>query len=196
MNAKQILLQYGGEDLESLPDGLRAVVEADADLRSAFLAQREVARLIALKRYETPDPAMAGRVSHRVLLRIQSGDLPAEDVAFAFPSWARVCAASALVAAFSVFSVRELMRQSPVEPVAADPVLADLPAEEPLTPSLRFRHLDPFTTVPTGPVLALGEGLSLEGQLRLREAIELYPFGVSNNVPAQPLLPVSLPLAP
>jgi hypothetical protein len=171
-------------------------VEADANLRDAFLAQRDMARLIALKRYETPEPAQQGRVSHRVLLRIQAGDLPTEDSAFAFPVWARVCAATAMVAAFSVFSVRELVRQNAVEAVSADPVIADAPPVQALTPSLQFRHLDPFTTVPTGPNLALGEDLSPEVQLRLREAVELYPFGVSNSVPAQPLVPVSLPLAP
>ncbi len=168
----------------------------NADDLDAFLAQRDMARLIALKRYEIPDPAQQGRVSHRVLLRIQAGELPAEDSAFAFPTWARVCAATAMVAAFSVFSTRELLRQNEVEPAPADPVLAESPPVEPLSPSLRFRHLDPFTTVPTGPDLALGEAMSLEGQLRLREAVELYPFGVSNNVPAQPLVPVSLPLRP
>lgn len=193
MNSKTILLQYGGEAIDTLPDEIRARVEADPALRQAMQAQHDVARLLALKTHEVADPAMEGRLLHRVRLRIEAGDLPATESAGLFPAWARVAAAALLVAGFSWISVQELLREG--EASAPPEVMASATAE-PLSPALQFRHVDPFTTVPTGPMLAMDPELSKEIQLKLRDAIEANPFGVSNNVPEDNLIPVLNPLGP
>jgi hypothetical protein len=116
MKIKKNLLLHSGTPIEDLPDDIRCQLEADPKLMQEFQEQANVASLIKLKSFEQPDPAMEGRVAHRVSVRIQNGEhLRKESKLDALPDWARMLAVVVFMLSLSVLTHREMLNNSDLE---------------------------------------------------------------------------------
>lgn len=191
MTPKSILRTYGGQALASVPENIRRRIESRPRLREDFEAQARVAALLSLKRYETPDPALEGRLSHRVELRIRNRDFPLEDVRDEFlPEWARMVAVVVFMLGLSVFTHREMLSSDSPPPLASDNLLSnssDFPpfAEGGLPP----RYEDPFSTlVSSSPRDLPFFSDSLNQQVR--ESFDIRPLLETNRHDRLTLLPV------
>lgn len=123
MTEDAIPMQYWGCALEDVPEEIQARLRADPEVLAAFEAQHQVAVLMGLKRYETPDPALEGRLSHRVGLRIENLPPPHKEHVWkhwVVPEWARMVAVVSVMLGLSVLVHREmLMNETELE--VADP---------------------------------------------------------------------------
>jgi len=200
MTSKQILRTYAGTPPEELPEEVRARLESDSALRDELYAQARTARLMGLKRYETPDPAMPGRIRHRLNVRIENGDTSVDPVwrFDAMPEWARMLAVVIVMLGLSVMTHREMLdnetgpagEPAPVE--ATGFALDGGGVGEPV-----FEHMDPFTTYVSFP----GEGenedvLNEVFNPRLRDPYLELGLPSTNRTERTGLLPVFQPLSP
>jgi len=155
MNADDVLMMYAGQPLESLPRELQEVLQADPNALASFEMQARIAGLMALKRGEIPDPALEGRLIHRVGTRIRNhADLAESRRKFfvAPPAWARMVAVITVMLGLSILTHREMLRSELPDAEADIPQLAvtagrDLSAEPAPVPVQSLRHVDAFTTL-------------------------------------------------
>ncbi|MGA0368358.1 MAG: hypothetical protein ACO3N7_02785 [Kiritimatiellia bacterium] len=147
MNKKQLLFSKAGTPLDELPIELRSRIESDPDLLKEFEAQARVASLMRLKNYELQDPAMEGRMLHRVRTKILNGEhLRQEPRLEIFPDWARMVAVVLVMLGMSFLTHREMLD----DPLAAeDPQMAATVLDAPIpTPSpVKLTHYEPFSPV-------------------------------------------------
>lgn len=116
MNKKQILLEHAGTPVADLPEAIKRVVESDPALQQTFHDQARCAALLHLKSYETQDPAMEGRILHRVGLRIRNGEhLRRESTFDALPDWARMVAVVVVMLGLSLMTHREMLEQNEMQ---------------------------------------------------------------------------------
>jgi len=158
MNVEDALLRYAGQPLEKLPDELRVLLEGDRDALSEFQLQSQVATLMALKRYETPDPALEGRLIHRVGTRIRNAPATRPGLSRGFdnlPAWARMAAVVAVMLTLSILTHKEMLRSEAGD--AADATALELAGGGRELADSGFHldpgslnHLDPFTTLLPG----------------------------------------------
>lgn len=167
MNEPTWMQEYAGLPLEEWPEELKSRVEANPEWREAVRLQAETARWIGMKRYELPDPAMEGRVRHRVGIRIRHGASAPRPLVFLdnLPDWARMTAAVVAMLGLSVMTHREMLsngEESSAEGVAQamagaeNPAPAEErtfstleawdPAEATRPPAYLLNHEDPFVT--------------------------------------------------
>lgn len=115
MNKKKILLAYAGTPVADLPESVKALVESDPALLKSFEEQARCAALLKLKQYEIQDPAMEGRMLHRVGVRIRNGEhLRRESTLDALPDWARMVAVVVVMLALSLLTHREMLEHEQV----------------------------------------------------------------------------------
>ncbi len=119
MKPELFLHEIAGKGLEDLSDSERAHLEANPELKKSFLEQQEVAALMGLKRYELQDPAMEGRLIHRVSLRIQNNQLEMPMHQRIVPEWARMAAVVAIMLGLSALTHQQMMKQGSELPDAA-----------------------------------------------------------------------------
>ena len=169
MTEDQTLMKYYGRPLADVPVEIREKIEADPDLLSSFETQCQISRLVALKRYETPDPALEDRLCHRVGIRIRNQPSPVKEPFWAhwvLPEWARMVAVVVIMLGLSVLVHREMLINDAMEEelgglqtseTGVDLPMAGTPDADPMR-SVQFselRHEDAFTTRLPGFSLSL-----------------------------------------
>ena len=81
MKCKQIIKQYGHLRYAELPDHVRGLVDQDPTCREWFAHSDAQRDLLSLKSHEQPEPALHGRVTYKVMTRIEAGErLPAPEL--------------------------------------------------------------------------------------------------------------------
>lgn len=121
MNTKQILMSQAGTPFEELPKEYQERLEADPQKLQEFQEQARVATLMGLKNYEQADPAMEGRVLHRVGIRIRNGEHLRRESRFeALPDWARMVAVVLVMLGLSMLTHREMMESTPPESASTE----------------------------------------------------------------------------
>jgi len=156
MNVEETLTRYAGQPLEKLPGDVRSQLEREPEILEQFCAQARVAALMSFKRYERPDPALEGRLIHRVGTRIRNQ--PSARKGFAhtvnnLPAWARMAAVVGVMLMLSLLTHKEMLRSEAYDLAAASPgdlanngrALSD--SGEPHLNPAQLNHLDPFTTL-------------------------------------------------
>lgn len=194
MNQKHILLEHAGTPIDALPEEVKAKVIAHPKLRAALEQQADMARLMKLKNYETPDERMFDRVHHRVQIRVKH---PASTVPEPYldqlPSWARMVAVVVVMLGLSVLTHREMLRSpDEVEPGFAAP---EAPAPQPFTP-LFFQDSDPFVTYVFAPSLKPFDAAPVILTRQLEADFQSLGLMETNALESATLLPVMLPAAP
>lgn len=156
MNVDDLLIQHAGTPLEDAPDSVKELLRHKPELQESFAAQADVAALLSLKRYEQPDPALEGRLIHRVGTRIRNAPPPRPALHVRLdnlPGWARLAAAASVMLVLSVLTHKEMLRS---ESAAENglPAVARTDPGEPV-PIHSITHVDPFTSlVSTQPGIA------------------------------------------
>ncbi len=74
MTYKKILIKYSHLSEDQLPEHIRARLETDPALRQAYNNQRQIQKLVSLKRHEYPDDAALGRIQYKVKTRLEAGE--------------------------------------------------------------------------------------------------------------------------
>ena len=130
MNEPNWLHEYAGLPLEEWPEDLKTRVEENPQWREIVRHQADTARTLSLKQYEHPDPAMEGRVRHRVGVQLRNGAvgnraMGPRPLVFIdnLPDWARMAAAVVVMLGLSVMTHREMLRDG-------DRAAADTPFPE------------------------------------------------------------------
>jgi hypothetical protein len=118
---EETLIQYAGDPVESIPTGLREQLLADPQLKKAFEDQLQIKSLIALKRFEEPDPRLSERVRRSVRVSISEHTPLRQRLslqnAHLLPSWVRMTAVVVIMLGLSVLTHQEMLRNQSAEQV-------------------------------------------------------------------------------
>jgi len=105
------ILEVAGTPVSEWPEELRKNVEENPELLQVLEQQERIASLMALKRYEKPNPAAQEQIRSRIQERIRKGEArtsPLLDID-ALPDWVRMAAAVVVMLGLSVWTHREMM---------------------------------------------------------------------------------------
>lgn len=164
-------MKYYGRALKDVPVEIREKIEADPELLSTFETQHRISGLIALKRFERPEPALEDRVCHRVGIRIRNQPSPVKERPWAHwvvPEWARMVAVVVIMLGLSILVHREMLINDAMEEELGGLATTEsgLDFSETGNPdsdtmrSVQFselRHEDAFTTRIPGFTFSLGD---------------------------------------
>jgi len=202
MNDKKHLFLYAGTPLDELPGDLRERMESNPKLKDELRSQAEIAALLKLKNYEMPDPAMEGRIQHRIETRIKQfpPQSPARSIGL-LPDWARMVAVVVVMFSLSLITHREMMDVSAPESetiefdarsAAAEAPLPVIELHQPIIAPQRTIAASPpnSTMEPTIWELTPERKLDIESALRDLGLDELLP--AQQSAPSPGFFPVSL----
>jgi hypothetical protein len=157
MKDQDLLFEYAGTPLDQLPEAVQQRLQEDPALREELQSQARISQVMGLKRYEKPEPAVAGRVRENIRHQIRNMQ-PGRGILVEFPpmpDWMRMAAAVMLMLGLSVMTHREMLEPASEEGGTGPIELADTlpPANEMLRPPAYLLHTeDPFVTTVEFPV--------------------------------------------
>jgi len=190
MKPTSLLKHYAGTPIEELPPEIAEQVKSDSALLAEMEQQAEMASLMGLKRYETPDEAVFGRVQYRTMLQIKNqASARPEPFFFQLPGWARVTAVLAFMLGLSVLTHREMLRTEEEEALASAPVE---PVVEPTFPVF-IRGSDPFAPYTLETPLFESDVFSSALTQQLESDFEALGLTETNRVESTFSLPVVFP---
>lgn len=138
------LKRYGHLRSEELSAELQARLQADPALRKAFADNDRLRDLMALKAYEQPDPALEGRIRHRIRTQVAMGEALPESGNYLAEGWLsrRMPLLQYSLAAMFLLLAGRLIWQDFKPPQTADeadtPTVAVQPLESPVLSSPGF----------------------------------------------------------
>jgi hypothetical protein len=194
MKPTRILKEIAGMSPDELPEDIRAQLEKNPALKAEVEEQAKVAALIGLKRYETPDEEMFGRVHYRTMIQLRNAQAQAPSpFGWQIPGWARAAAVVMFMLGLSVLTHREMLRTQEGEaPVAVSTVPE---ASEPDF-QFSFQDSDPFAPYVLDPALVGPQEFSSGLTRKLEADFEALGLVETNALESATRLPVMLPAGP
>lgn len=200
MKPTRTLKEIAGMSWDDLPEEVRKNLEKNPALKAEFDEQAAVAALIGLKRYETPDGEMFGRVHYRTRIQLQNTRARATtSVGWQIPGWARAAAVVLFMLGLSVLTHREMLRTEEEPPVAVSTSQeAAGPGPEAGGPGVEFsfQGTDPFAPYALDPGLLGPQEFSTGLTRKLEADFEALGLTETNGLKSATRLPVMLPAGP